>query len=356
MRLERARESRAALSRTTCTRGRTMSAAFVVLALAFVGCVLFVVGLVYFAMDAVRRREAGREMLWREFAEARGGFFVPARGSFFVRQPASIVVPHAHASVAIDLHVVSHGKTSTTYTRARARYALGFGPSFRVSSEGLLSAVGKALGAQDLLLDDPAFDARFVIKGESLAAIRVAWTPRARHAALSFARPSVTADEGEVVALVTDVLLRDHELEALTAMVGEIASYRVAELAELARGVEATFQPPSGQPPMLRFATPRGDVTAGLSRDGLVLRLVDARGLPSLHASIAQGEPQELPPGLLTDSARALLPLVGTCRVATHDGFVWLTWPGVPDARTFRAGTRLLAELVGGDPSRGAFR
>jgi hypothetical protein len=265
-------------------------------------------------------------------------------------------VPHAHASVTIDIHVVSHGKTSTTYTRARARYGLGFGPSFRVSSEGLLSAVGKALGAQDLPLDDPAFDARFVIKGESLAAIRVAWTPRARHAALAFERPNITSNGGEVVALVHGALLRDHELEALTAVVGEVASYRVGELAELARVAEATFQPPSGQPPMLRFATPRGDVTAGLSRDGLVLKLVDTRGLPSLNVSFAQGEPQGLPSGLLTDAARALVPQVGTCRVATHDGFVWLTWPGVPDARTFRAGAQLLAELVGGDPSRGAFR
>jgi len=328
----------------------------IVVVLAFVGCTLFIVGVGYFATQAIRRREAGREMLWREFATSRGGFFVPASGSWLFRRPASIVVPHAHASVTIDLHVVSHGKSSTTYTRARARYALGFGPSFRVSSEGLLSAVGKALGAQDLRLDDPAFDARFVIKGESLAAIGVAWTSRARHAALAFERPSVTSNGGEIVALIHGVLLHEHELAALTTMVGEVASYRVAELAELARAAEATFQPPSGQPPMLRFATPRGDVTAGLARDGLVLQLVDARGLPSLHASIAQGEPQGLPPGLLTDSARALVPLVGTCRVATHDGFVWLTWPGVPDARTFRAGAQLLAELVGGDLSRGAFR
>ena len=330
--------------------------ALIVVALAFVGCALFVVGIVYFATDAIRRREAGREMLWREFAEARGGLFVPATGSWLFRRPASIVVPHAHASVTIDIHVVSHGKTSTTYTRARARYALGFGPSFRVSSEGLLSAVGKALGAQDLSLDDPTFDARFVLKGESLAAIRVAWTPRARHAALAFDRPNITSNGGEIVALVHGALLHDHELEALTAVVGEVASYRVGELADLARAVEATFQPPSGQPPMLRFATPRGDVTAGLSRDGLVLELVDTRGLPSLNASFVQGQPQGLPSGLLTDAARALVPQVGTCRVATHDGFVWLTWPGVPDARTFRAGAQLLAELVGGDPSRGAFR
>lgn len=124
--------------------------ALILVLLALVGCTLFVIGIGFFATEVVRRREAGREMLWREFAEARGGFFVPATGSWLFRRPASIVVPHAHASVTIDIHVVSHGKSSTTYTRARARYALGFGPSFRVSSEGLLSAMGKALGAQDL--------------------------------------------------------------------------------------------------------------------------------------------------------------------------------------------------------------
>jgi hypothetical protein len=332
-----------------------MSTVFVPL-LTLVACTSLVFGLVYLVMRMTREREAQREQLWRSFAEPRGGFSVPASGGFFRRRAASIVVPHAHASVSVDVHVVSHGKSSTTYTRARARYALGFGPSFRISSEGLLSAVGKALGAQDLVFDDLAFDARFVIKGESLDGIRAAWTPRARQAALSFERPSVSSDGNEVVALVLGVLVHDHELEALTTMVGEVASYRVAELADLARAAEATFQPPSGQPPMLRFATPRGDVTAGLARHGLVLRLVDARGLPPLAAVLSPTEVHGLPGELLTDAARALVPLVGSCRLATQDGFVWLTWPGVPDARSFRAGAELLAELAGGDPSRGAFR
>lgn len=323
----------------------------------FVVFTAFIGGIVFLAMRFARQREREREAVWRAWAEARGGYLVPASGGFFTHRSASIVVPHGHASVAIDVYVVRQGKTSTTYTRARSRFALGFGPSFQVSSEGILSAVGKALGAQDLQLDDPAFDARFVIKGESTAAIAAAWTPTARRAAFFFERPNVRSDGAEVMATVVGVLVRSDQLDALAAIAGEVASYRVAELAELARSADAAFHAPTEAPPMLRFATNRGDVMSGLSRQGLTMKLADARGFPSeLRATLAGGEAQGLPRGLLSDEGAALLPRVGSCQIATGDGFVWLTWPGVPDAQTFRAGALLLAELAGGDSSRGAFR
>lgn len=323
----------------------------------FVVFAAFIGGIVYVAMHFARQRARERDAIWSAWAQARGGSLVPGRTGFLTQRSSSIVVPHGHASVAIDTYVVSHGKTSTTYTRARSRFALGFGPSFQVSSEGILSAVGKALGAQDLQLDDPAFDARFVIKGESTAAIAVAWTPRARRAALFFERPNVRSDGAEVMATVVGVVVLSDQLDALAAIAGEVASYRVAELAELARAADATFHATSGAPPMLRFATNQGEVMSGLSREGLTMKLADARGLPlELRATLVGGEAQGLPRGLLSDEGAALLPRVGNCQIATGDGFVWLTWPGVPDGPTFRAGALLLAELAGGDSSRGAFR
>ncbi|MBX3248590.1 MAG: hypothetical protein KF901_15545 [Myxococcales bacterium] len=328
------------------------------LALVFVACVAFVVGVVYLIVRSTMRAEREREARWAEWAAGLGGQFVPGSGGFFFRTPALVVVPHGYAWVRLDKYVVSTGKTSTTYTRARARFTLGFGPRFRVSAEGILSAVGKALGAQDLLLDDPAFDPRFVIKGDSPDAIRWAWTPLARQAALHLGGPNVTSTGDELTALVLGTLNRPEDLGAMVAMVGELASFRIPELAALASAAEATLQFPTdgSTPPTIRLATSRGEVMAALGREGLAMRIVDERGLPPLEVTIEGGHAHGLAGGLLSDDARALLPRVGVCRIKSGDGLVWLSWRGTPDARTFRAGAELLVELAGGGAARGAFR
>ena len=47
----------------------------------------------------------------------------------------------------LDTYVVSPGgQGSETYTRARARFAIGGGPTFKVYEEGFFSSIGKAVG------------------------------------------------------------------------------------------------------------------------------------------------------------------------------------------------------------------
>ena len=65
------------------------------------------------------RKNREREAIWRSFAESRGGAFRPAHG-FLGSQAASIELVVSGAAVLIDSYVVSTGKSSTTYTRARA--------------------------------------------------------------------------------------------------------------------------------------------------------------------------------------------------------------------------------------------
>ncbi len=328
----------------------------------FFACVVFVGAIAYVGSHAVRRREQARYALWNEWAGARGGVFMPPEGSWWRPRPASMTVPHRHATVFVDTYVVSTGKSSTTYTRARACFSLGFGPRFRVGTEGLLQSLGKVLGARDIELGDVAFDARFSVKGDTPPSIRVAWTPAARASALVLDRPSITSDGDEVTVSVHGALVALDELEALVSVAGELASYRVGELAELARATDATLVSPPGSwehpvAPVLRWVSSRGEVEASLSREGLAMRVDDARGLPDLRLFFGEtGELDGLPAGFLSDASRALLPQVGSCELVATGGTLWLLWSGLPDATTLRAGSRLLGELAGGNVSRGAFR
>lgn len=325
-------------------------------------CVVFVGAIAFVGSHAVRRREQARYALWSEWAHARGGVFTPQQGGWWRPHPASMTVPHRHATVFVDTYVVSTGKSSTTYTRARARFPLGFGPCFRVTPEGLLQSLGKALGVRDIELDDVAFDPRFVVKGETPAAIRVAWTPAARASALVLSRPNVTSDGAEVTVSVRGVLVALDELDALVSVAGELASYRVGELAELARATDATLVSPPGSwerpiAPVLRWSSSRGDVEASFSREGLAMRIADTRGLPESRVVLGEGgELEEIPAVFLSDGSRALLPQVGSCELVAERGALWILWSGLPDAMNLRAGSRLLGELAGGNVSRGAFR
>ena len=67
-------------------------------------------------------------------------------------------------SVVVDHYSVSHGKSSTSYTRITA-HAEGPGDfKLRLQKEGALASIGKALGAQDVVVGDPTFDETFVFK------------------------------------------------------------------------------------------------------------------------------------------------------------------------------------------------
>ena len=66
--------------------------------------------------------------------------------------------------VLVDTYTVSTGKSSSTYTRIRA---WGDQPAALViAPEGLVARFGKALGASDLEVGDPAFDDAVILRGE----------------------------------------------------------------------------------------------------------------------------------------------------------------------------------------------
>jgi hypothetical protein len=324
--------------------------------------IALVVWLVCWGREQQRRREA----VWRRLAAARGGVFREAEPGFWRHTPASIEAPIGQAIVFVDTYVVSSGNSATTYTRARARFAIGRGPVFRVHEEGFFQSLGKALGAQDVELGgDPVFDAAYVVKCDDPQATRRAWTPRAKRDLRHHPRRLEARSDGREVTVTALGALDDAgEISAMMDLAAELASHGARELTALAQAVGGTppevrggWEAPSA--PTLTLATERGPAVARVVPGGalgLDLALAHERAGLELAAELRDGHAEDLPKGVLTDAAAALLPKVGRARLRADARELLLTWPTLPAPAELTAGARLLAELAGGTRSLGAFR
>ena len=74
--------------------------------------------------------------------------------------------------VVLDTHTVSNGETSTTYTRVRAPFVNADGFRFTIHRKSIFTALGKLLGMQDVEVGYPAFDEKFVIRGNDQGKLR----------------------------------------------------------------------------------------------------------------------------------------------------------------------------------------
>lgn len=318
------------------------------------------------ALFWAHKQTQARQRVWKQIAAARGGRFVPADHGFFQKQYEGIEAQVAHAVVFLDLHVVSNGKSSTTYTRARARFALGRGPRFRIYEEGVFSTLGKALGTQDLEIGVPAFDQRFMIKGDDSRAIAEAWTDDAVSGMSQLRNARAESDETWVTVTVFGGISDATVLNRMLDLAGELASVGAWELDRLAAELpDATLEAAHGdwqspRRPSVRFETPRGPVVgtmrygAGEHRLRLSLRAEDDK--PTFSADIQGGEATELPKGLLTERAATVLRKIESATLSAHGADLQLAFPYVPEDAMITAGTTLLAELAGGTRSVGAFR
>ena len=68
-------------------------------------------------------------------------------------------------TITLDTYTDSTGESPVTYTRMRAPYVNPEGFRFSIYRKGILSALGKLLGIQDIEVGDPDFDEAFIIKG-----------------------------------------------------------------------------------------------------------------------------------------------------------------------------------------------
>jgi hypothetical protein len=109
-----------------------------------------------------------RDEIWQQFAAAIGGDFI--EGGFW--RSGRVDATHGQWTVTLDAYTVSHGKSSTTYTRMRAPYVNPDGFQFNIYRRGIFSNIGKWMGMQDVTVGYPQFDEDFIIKGNDEAKLR----------------------------------------------------------------------------------------------------------------------------------------------------------------------------------------
>jgi len=106
--------------------------------------------------------------IWNQLANQIGGQLTP--GGFFGRDRLDARV--GEWTLTLDTYAVSHGKSSTTYTRMRAPYVNADGFRFTAYRSGLFTPLGEMLGMRDIQIGDAVFDEAFVLKGNDEARVR----------------------------------------------------------------------------------------------------------------------------------------------------------------------------------------
>ena len=84
----------------------------------------------------------------------------------------------------IHTYTVSHGKSSSTYTKFEAKFSQPFDLDLKIYSEGSFRKITKLFGAQDIQVLDEEFDKTFIVKGIGGNEMRYALTPERRAALL----------------------------------------------------------------------------------------------------------------------------------------------------------------------------
>ncbi|MCB9539410.1 MAG: hypothetical protein H6704_24620 [Myxococcales bacterium] len=206
-----------------------MEAAFVILA--FVGA-----GAAYYYAHARQKRF---EAALQAVAAAHGLDFTPATW----RSSAQIAGTVDGVHVVLDSYTQGSGKSSQTYTRARASGPLPADLSLAV--EGFGSALGKLFKGEDLQVGDAFFDGRVLIRGDSFDTL-ARLDDAGRDAVLDALAADVQVTDGEAITRTSGHVEHAYELEAMLQKV--LALVRALDHggdpgARLARAVAADPSP-----------------------------------------------------------------------------------------------------------------
>ncbi len=147
---------------------------------------LIIAGVFGFALMVITlmlRHVKATQAIWSRFAGRHGLQFQPS--------PWPVALVHVGGvqglleGLPFEMRPVNKGsgRNQSTYTRMQVTIP-GLPPGLVIRHEGFLGKVGKALGGQDVRLDDPHFDAAFLIKGADPAAVRQYLTLARRDALL----------------------------------------------------------------------------------------------------------------------------------------------------------------------------
>lgn len=226
-----------------------------------------VLALVAWALGHERKQELRRTALALDLRYEEGGWLKagPRLHGFF-----------DGVEVLREPYVVSTGKSSQRFTRY---VALGVPPAVTVKQEGLGQRLLKVFGAEDQLVGDPVFDARFVLKGDPV------WTTAALPAAARLALGRGTLADGALWVEDGRVVLQ--KPGDATQLAEVRAGLEVVTAVAAAMRVE-----PGGLVDRLAEVA-HADGEAGVRARALaVLAQVDAaRAAPVLRAALADPDP-----------------------------------------------------------------
>ena len=105
--------------------------------------------------------------IWEQLSREIGGTF---EGGLWTG--AKVVARHKQWTLTLDTFTVSHGKSSSTYTRMRAPYVNPDGFRFTIYRKGVFTQLGKWLGMQDVEVGQQPLDDNFVIQGTDETKLR----------------------------------------------------------------------------------------------------------------------------------------------------------------------------------------
>jgi hypothetical protein len=172
-----------------------------------------------------------RKEVWQQLSSEIGGSYVD--GDFWKGDKVQAV--HGQWVVTLDIYTVSTGKSTIAYTRLRAPFINPDRFRFIIYREGIISAIGKWLGMQDIEVGFPEFDGQFVVKGKEVEKVRRLFdNPRLReliarqpqiHLTVNdnegFFGPDFPADTDELCFAVAGVIKDVERLKALFELFAE---------------------------------------------------------------------------------------------------------------------------------------
>jgi hypothetical protein len=304
--------------------------------------------------DFLFRRTRNRRATWAKVAGELGGTFHLASG-FWRPKNERIEAVVAGVPIVLDIFVVSTGKSSHPYTRARAPWARAPGPKLRVYRQGLFSSLGKAIGMQDVALGElAAFDAEFMVKADNEAVARAVWSrPAMERMLTTFSRARLESD-AKAVTLVDGGRWEDAgRLRAGIQLVAELATRDLFGADPLRAIPDATIVQAPGERPSAELAVPVRVAIRAEDRDGhlvTVARAAERVEHPPLVLEVTDGKPVDpAHASSLPQGAHVPLHAVGTGTLAIDGDGIRFTWRAIErDPVRLRSAAELIGAIAAG--------
>lgn len=286
------------------------------------------------------------------------------------KAPLQVDLPHGEALVRLSLR--AHGGVEDALiVTLSARWPVPAGPELRVIAEGLLESVLKEWGAmQDVIVGQRDFDEQYVVHARDEAAMRAAWSPRAREIMVARAPRFVRSDGREISTEAGGD--SPEAVGDLVELMAELAGADLFGVSALRALPGAVYHGPTG--PLEARTPPRVEIEAPGSRERVRIEpaaVIDIVARPVTRASItaseekaawsvgvrASGELEGATEGLpLPEGLNRHLWGVGAGTLAQEGRTVSFTWSAVEtDPARLGAAVELLA-LFARPLSQGAYR